>query len=222
MKKTAFISLTILLLAFSSCIQELSFKEAQPTEKKNETKFKNKFRGEYLCIEDSSILIISKNKITQNWNIETKLTKTQIDTTSELEFKDGLVYIENNEVPLNIDYLGDTAIISYKYEETIFNISDNQLLRYFKGIYFLNYKQFENSWNVKTLSFNKAGILSINKIHVSEEEIKKIKDLTNIEETTDDKGAIIDYTVHPTKKELKEILKSNLFKEGKTFIKIKK
>ena len=58
--------------------------------KKNAIKFKNKFRGEYLCIEDSSILVIDKDKITQNWDIETKITKTQIDTTSELELKDGL------------------------------------------------------------------------------------------------------------------------------------
>jgi len=222
MKKTSFISLIILLLAFSSCIQELNFEEPQPTENKNETKFKNKFRGEYLCIEDSSILVIDKNKITQNWDIETKLTKTQIDTISELELKDGLLYIENNELPLNVDFLGDTAVVSYKYKEIIFNISDEELLRYFKGIYFLNYKQSENSWNVKTLSFNKDGFLTINKIYANEDEIKKIKDLTNIEETIDDEGTIIDYTVHPTRKELKEILKSNLFKEGKTFIKIKK
>ena len=222
MKKISFISLVILLLAFSSCNQELNFEEPQPTEKKNETKFKNKYRGEYLCIEDSSILIISKNKITQSWDIETKLTKTQIDTTSELELKDGLLYIESNELPLNVDFLGDTAVVSYNYKDTIFSISDEQLLRYFKGIYFLNYKQFENSWNVKTLSFNKEGMLTINKIYANEEDVEKIKDLTNIVETTDDEGTVIDYTVHPTRKELKEILKSNLFKEGKTFIKIRK
>lgn len=222
MIKKLCILILIISIALTSCVPELNFEEAQPTEKKNESKFKNKFQGTYLCIEDSSLLTIDKEKIVQHWDIETKITKTQIDSTSELELKDGLLYVQNNEVPLQINFLGDTALVSYKFEETIFNISDEQLLRYFKGIYFLNYKKTENSWNVKTLSFNKDGVLSINKIYLEDNEVERIKSMTNVEEITNNKGEVVDYKVRPTKKEMKEILKSNLFKEGKEFIKIKK
>ncbi len=212
----------LLFLSLTSCVQDLNFEEPQPSGDKNESKFKNKFQGVYLCLEDSSILTIERVNIVQQWHITANITKTQIDTTDEIELKNGLLYTVNDAEPFHVIFSGDTAELSYDYDKTIFELGDNQLLRYFKGMYFLNFKESENLWSVKTLTFDKEGILSINRIYGGEQEIQRIKEMTTVEEITDKQGKVVDYKVKPTKKELKEILNSDLFKEGKNFQKIKK
>lgn len=201
---------------------DLSFEEPQPSGDRDENKFKRKYQGTYLCLGDSSILTIDKNKIIQEWHIVAKLTKAQLDTTEGIEIKDGLLYSEDSEEPLPVEFIGDTAILTYDFDKTIFQLSDDQVLRYFKGLYFLNFREPDNLWTVKTLTLDKEGILTISRIYGGEDEIQKIKDMTTVEEITDKEGKVVDYKVRPTKKELKEIMKSDLFKEGTRFQKIKK
>lgn len=202
-------------------MQDLNFEEPQPSGDKDENKFKNKFQGSYLCLEDSSILTIGKDNIVQQWRITANITKTQIDTTDEIELKDGLLYTDNDAEPFHVIFRGDTAELTYDYDKIIFELADNQLLRYYKGMYFLNFKESEDLWSVKTVTLDKEGILTINRIHGGEQEIQMIKEMTSVDTITDKQGKIVDYRVRPTRKELKEILKSDLFKEGKEFQKIK-
>ena len=199
----------------------LNFEEPHPSNDKNENKFKRKYQGTYLCLSDSSILTIDKDKIIQEWYIVAKFTKAQLDTTEGIEIKEGLLYSEDSKEPFPVEFIGDTAVLEYHFNKTIFRLSDNQVLRYFKGLYFLNFRESDNLWTVKTLTLDKEGILTINRIYGGEEEIQKIKDITTVEEITDDEGKVVDYKVRPTKKELKEIMKSDLFKEGTQFQKIK-
>jgi len=203
-------------------VPELRFEEPQPSGDRNENKFKRKYQGTYLCLDDSSILTIDKNKIIQEWHIVTKLTKAQLDTTEGIEIKDGLLYSKDSEEPLPVEFIGDTAVLTFDFDKTIFQISDNQVLRYFKGLYFLNFREPDSLWTVKALKLDKEGILTIKRIYGGENEIQKIKDMTTVEEITDEEDKVVDYKVRPTKKELKEIMKSDLFKEGTRFQKIKK
>ena len=124
------------------------------------------------------------------------------------------------EKPLSVEFNGDTVLLLYKFDKTIFSQSNDQILRYFKGRYFLNFKESDNFWTVKTLMFDKEGILTIDRIYGGEEEIQKIKDITPVMEITDEDGNVVDYKVKPTKKEFKELIKSDLFKGGKRFKKI--
>lgn len=216
-----YISILFFTFTFTSCLPELKFENPQPVEQKNERKFKNKYQGTYLCLSDNSILTIKKDKIIQEWHVMTKLTRAQIDSIKEIELKEGLLYIEGNEVPFSIVFTGDTALLTYNFSKIIFQLSDDQVLRYFKGMYFLNYKESDDFWTVKTVTLDKEGVLVFNRIYGGEEEINKIKKITSVEEITDNEGKVLNYKVKPTEKELKEIMKSDLFKEGKRFQKIK-
>ena len=222
MKQTLYILTLLLSLTLASCVPDLSFEEPQPSGDKDENKFKRKYQGTYLCLGDSSILTVDKDKIIQEWHIVAKLTKAQLDTTEGVGIKDGLLYSVDSEEPLPVEFNGDTAVITYDFEKTLFKVSDDQVLRYFKRLYFLNFRESENLWTVNTLTLDKEGVLTINRIYGGEEEIQKVKDMTTVEEITDEEGKVVDYKVRPTKKELKEILKSDLFKEGTRFQKIKK
>lgn len=222
LKQTLYLLTLLLTMTLTSCVPDLNFEEPQPAGYKDKNKFNNKYQGTYLCIGDSSILTIDKDKIIQEWHIVAKLTKAQIDTTEGIELKDGILYSDDSVEPLSVKFIGDTAVLTYDFDKTIFQLSDDQVLRNFKGLYFLNYKESNNFWTVKTLTLDKEGILTFNRIYGGEEEIRKIKEMTTVEEITDKEGKVVNYKVRPTKKELKKILKSNLFEEGTRFQKIKK
>jgi len=208
-----------LILLLSSCVPELNFEEPQPENKKNQKKFGNRFLGTYLCLSDSSILTVDLNKIVQNWHSIFKVSKAELDTTENIEIRNGMIYSPENDKPFPVEFIGDTAVITWDAEKTIFKISDKQILRHFKGLNFLNYQESDDLWTVKTLQLNR-GILTINKIYGGQAKIEKIKEMTEVKEITDEKGVVVDYKIKPTKKELKEILKSDLLKEGSKFKKI--
>ena len=222
MKHISFILTLLVILTMASCTPELNFEEPQPTEDKDEKKIKNKFRGTYLCLADSSILTIDKYSMVQAWHIVVEMTKIQVDTTEGIEIRGGLMYVEDMPEPLPIQINGDTVVVNWDYNKTIFKISDDHVLRYFKGLYFLNYKESENLWTVKTMKLDKDGILTLNKIYGGPEEIDKIKSITTIEEITDEEGKVIEYKIRPTKKELKEIMRSNIVSIGNEFQKIRR
>jgi hypothetical protein len=220
MKHTLHLFLFSLIL--KSCVPDLNFEEPQPSGVKDENEFKNKYQGTYMSLGDSSILTVDKDKIIQDWHIVSKLTKAQIDTTEGIEIKDGFLYSEDSEEPLPVEFIGDTVLLNLDFDKTIFQVSDDQVLRYFKGRYFLNYKDSDNLWTVKTLTLDNEGVLAVNRIYGGQEEIQKIKEMTIVEEFTDEEGKVVKHKVRPTKNELEEIIKSDLFKEGSRFQRIKK
>lgn len=211
-----------LSLMLSSCVQDLSFEDPQPYGEKNETEFKRKFRGTYLCLGDSSLLKIDSHRIVQEWYLVYKLPRKQLDTLKGTVLKENRLHLEGYEEPFFIEFIGDTAILTCDVKKTLFQLSENQQLKYYKGHYFLNFREPDNLWKIKTLSFDKEGILTIKRIYGGDEAIEKIKNMTAVEEIKNDEGELLNYKLRPTKKELKELMKSNLFKEGERFKKIKK
>ncbi len=222
MKHVIYFFALLLSLSILSCTNNLKFQEPQPSGDKNEKKFKNSYQGTYLCLDDSSILFIKKDMMIQEWLITAEISKNELDTTAEIKHLNGQYFIEGKDEPLDITILGDSAVLRYKLTDTLFQLSDNQLLRYFKGQYFLNYKEADDQWIVKTLNLNREGLLTLSDIHGGEDEIEKIKEMTPVEEITNEEGKVVDYKVQPTKKELKKILKSDVIQEGSRFQKIRK
>ena len=88
-------------------------------------------------------------------------------------------------------------------------------------MYFLNFKTSGDLWNVTTMSLDKNAILKLRKITGGDEEIEQIKNATTLTEIVDDEGVLIDYKIRPTKKELKEMLKLDIFKVEESFQKIR-
>ncbi|MEX0965675.1 MAG: hypothetical protein WD077_00425 [Bacteroidia bacterium] len=205
----------------SSCVSDMNFGEPQPKNDRDERKFKNKFQGKYLCLADSSILTIGNKTLIQEWNIKVHLAKSFIDSAEGHDLKDGLLYSKGIETPLPVDIMGDTVVATWQHEKEIFNISEEQVLRHYKGIYFLNYKHADQEWTVKIMKTGKDGTLSIKRIYGGDEEIEELQKLTEVEEIADEKGKVVNLKIQPTRKELKGILAADLFKEGTIFKKLK-
>ena len=199
---------------------EPSFVEPQPANKSDQKDFKKKYQGSYSCLEDSSRLIISENKIVQDWKIDFGISRTEVDTSNELSYSNGMLYTDDSEAPIAVEVVGDSVFGVYELSNTIFEISGNSILRFYKGRYFLNKQNSANDWNVKILelSGDRLGLYRISGV----EQIESLSEYTEVKEVTNEQDDIIDYELNPSRKELRSILKASKFNEGTNFRKTEK
>src|SRR5690606_40912 len=97
---------------------------------------------------------------------------------------------------------------------SVFTLSNQQVLRKWKGHYFLNSQQENKLWEVKKLTY-KNNIVSVSNI-VSEEAIAQLDQLT---ETATDSIRPKTYTLN--KKQFKQFVKENGFSESNAYVRKK-
>ena len=200
---------------------EPTFTESQPPDEPTSKHFKKRFQGTYLSLPDSTILRISGDKIIEKSFSEIKFNKNEIDTSSNLYIrKDYLVNKDSND-SLKIIFHNDTIIGTNEDSDTLFEINNQNVLKYFKKVHFLNFMIAPDNWNVMTLQLDKYDSLRFNLI-IGKEDIYLMEEYTDVEKITNEKGDTIQYRVTPTKKEFKRLLKSDLFKSGLKYKKISK
>lgn len=205
-------------ISLVSCdVTDVTFTEPQPQGNYQKNKIKAKFTGSYMCLADSSILKVSKTTITQNWDFEVELESDQ-----NPEDVSDRISVSINGGDLQISPTEDSLKYHVSYSTIVFDFSESELLNYVKGVYFLNYRLGDNSWDVKTMRFDKEGYLLIHDLDLSVSDVQKLMSLTDVSEETDDEGKVIDYHLQPTKKEFNDIMNSDLFEEGSKFVRVVK
>ena len=214
--------LILIAVTLQSCGDLVKFEEPQPTGKNNLNDISKKLRGTYLSVSDSSFLTINKQTIVK-WieaDIRTLIDSLdiEIDSSKISSKSDNLIEITDSEFKLTFEFEGDSVFGHYSHYDTIFRISENHILRKFKGHYFLNYKRSEDNWNVRKITLNK-GVLTFSEISVPED-IEKIQQITDVKEIKSDSGQVVGYKINPSRKELKKLLNQN-FTESETYKKIK-
>jgi hypothetical protein len=219
MKILPFILVSLLLL--SSCLENSpDFLEAQPTDSKNLKKFPRKLHGNFK-VDDDEVLTISKFMILQTGLENIEISLMEIDTNEALFIKNDTLFDseEGDKIPIKI--LHDTAFGIYDWIDTAFHISDKNILRKFKGQFFLNEKQDDNLWKVVKLRLIKSdGSIEFATIHAKNEaeEVKNITPLIDIEAKND---TINHYKLKPTKKELRLLIQStNTFTDKEVYKRI--
>jgi len=214
-----FFSIGFVVILFTACEPDISFTEPQPSEKGDESKFKLKFRGQFLCLEDSSILVIAKTSIVQKWHFE---IESENDSIIEIKHGIGNFKYDADVEDLVIKSNADSTHFIIDYNKKIFQLSETNILKYDKGIYFLNSKKRGNNWDVKILHFSQEGSLLLKDLELNKEDLERLKAITEVEVKKDIDGDVTEYKLQPTRKELKEILASGFFEEGEEFVRIKR
>jgi hypothetical protein len=205
MKTRKFTTLILLVIILSSCGPEIRFEEPQPTGSRNLKKIPKEYWGLYINQTDSSLLKINANMITQIWDQFTTLSEDQmINEFDTIFLQDTLIQFTEN-LFLDFKIKGDSTIVHSYGSDTIYIISPNQLLRRQKGYLFLNYITGDSTWMVKLLSLQ-HGYIDIQDL-VTLSEIDSLKEIMEIETFTGADSTIIDqYRLHPTRRDIKEIL----------------
>jgi hypothetical protein len=196
---------------------DVRFEEAQPTGKRDFKKFPRNYRGQYLNLDDSSVLTIDSKNISREWNQFSVIEKDSLFTELDTVFEEDILLQLSDNWQIEVKLIGDSAEVKSHRVNTVFSISENHKLRKYKGYLFLNYFLAENAWDVEVLK-KENGSLSFEKL-VYASDIDTLTEIINIETVTDTiNDKIQEYILKPKRKELKQILKAK--KAGKKYKKI--
>ena len=107
---------------------------------------------------------------------------------------------------------GDTVIQHANWIDTLFNISADNILKKFKGYYFLNDRYSDNSWEVKKLSLQK-GTLTVGSVS-EKDDVNKLKEITETSADT----MLTHFTL--TRRQFNKFVKQAGFREHENFKRI--
>ena len=203
----------IALTSLYSCEPTVTFTEPQPPDTDNLTKFPNRLQGQYVSLADNSTLIVSDNLIQRLYDFDTKINVKQLDSSYTIS-GDTVTYVKTKEKRI-MKREGDTLSEHIHSLDTLFQITFDNVLRKFKGYYFLNTRQDKQSWGVRKVSISK-GQLTISSISTKLD----LDNLKAVTETTQD--TTTQYNFKATKKQFKEFIKNDGFSDSETFVRQKK
>lgn len=213
MNKIRSILILTVIVSMISCNPPVTFDEPQPAGVKNIQKFPNRLQGEFLSMTDNSLLTINDHLIQRIYNFDNKININELDSNFILA-GDTLIDLISDEKTL-VKRVGDSLINHVYYVDTLFEINQGNVVRKFKGFYFINKLFDKGMWEVKKIQLLK-GQLIISKISTKND----LDNLRAITETPMD--TIYPYKIKATKKQFKHFVKSNGFSDSETFILQKK
>jgi hypothetical protein len=213
MNRIKLITSIIILTSFFSCNPPVTFNEPQPIDTENLSKFPDRLQGQYLSLDDNSTLSIDDKLIQRTYDFDQKIHPSQLDSNSRLSGDTIINLITNTRELVKRD--GDSLVTHIHEVDTLFQMDYDNVVRKFKGYYFLNIRYDKQSWEVKKIELSK-GQLVVSRIS-SKEDIENLKTIT---ESTQDTAA--PYKFATTKKQFKEFIKNDGFSESEKFIRVKK
>lgn len=196
-------------LLFTSCGDwGVRFESPQPEWRFNEDQIPDRLLGQYINLEDSVKLSITKDVIVRYpyEYFAALLDSVKIQVTNDTTYT-----VIEDDISWNVRVEGDSVFGHYIFADTIFNIPRGDLLRKFRGHYFLNVEMREDSWAVSILTRVRNGVVLASVS--SDEDIAKLREIT-------DTVADSSYKFRPTKKQLKKFIKSNGFSDKDVYVKL--
>lgn len=197
----ASILVTVFLLLLMGCGPVVTFDRPQPADVDSLTKIPGRLIGKYISNDGSAILTINGKSMVIHYDYEIRQHKDSIDMTDMSPEEKAACRIEGNWV---IEHIRDT--------DTLFHFSNENVLKKFKGYYFLNSLVHENAWFVQKMQLHK-GLLTIGEISAEQD----IDALEQIKESPIDTST---YNVRFTRKQFQNYMKTG-FSKVDTFKRMK-
>jgi len=209
MKKLNYFLFFFVLTSLISCEPSVTFNEPQPADTKNLSIFPKRIQGKYLSLLDSSKMLISDNLVQRIYDLDYKIHINQLDSSLYLS-NDTLINLKTNERTIIIRN-GDSLINHIHGIDTLFQLTQDNVLKKYKGYYFLNIRYGKDSWEVSKVNLSK-GQLIISKIS-TKLDLDNLKKITEMPQDT-----ISPYKFKATKKQFKEFIKNHGFSDSEIFV----
>lgn len=211
MKKIGLYLIVLSVFIAVSCEPPVTFTEPQPAEVSSLNQFPGRLVGEYESIKDHSLLTITENSIVRSFNEDVYLAVSDLDSTVQLKNDSIYDHVFNQSFP--VERLGDSIKYHIDYSDTLFLISETNVLKKFKGYYFLNTQQ-KQGWEVNRLNLVRGKLFmgAISK----KEDIDLLKSLSESQMDT------VPYQFSPTRKQFRKFIRQRGFSEEEVFVKLRK
>ena len=212
MKKLVYFPFALVAIVMFACQLPVQFTEPQPKDVVPLDAFPRRIQGKYLSSEDSSSLQITSNALIRTYDFNQKLHLSQLDSNKQI-IGDSLYDLRTNTGQL-IQIEGDSIVMHVYESDTLFAIDTENVLKKFKGYYFVSIKVSSDNWEVKELEFS-HGKLTLSGISPKED----LEHLKAITETTQD---TVPYIFSPTRQQFKKFVREEGFRDSEVFMKIGK
>ncbi len=206
----------LVLIFFIGCGPYIWFKVPQPEGRENLLEFPDELTGKYSSVYDTSTIRIESDKIIREYRENLVMTKVEFREEAGDSISEDTSFTFADNWDITVNSFGDSVKVFSRKDEELFKISDQQVLREYKGYYFLNYKDSNDYWKVKILNMVK-DTLEFDDI-LSDDDMENIRNITVVETVQDSTEESSKYFLNPTKRELKKILKKRLI--GDKYIKL--
>jgi len=211
MHKQVYFLLTLAAIILYACKPPVTFKEPQPKDVASLGGFPNRILGKYLSSEDSSFLQITSSSMIRIYDFDEKLHLSQLDSNQQI-IGDTLFDLNTNTGQF-IQIEGDSIVMNVHGLDTLFTIGVLNVLKKFKGYYFVNIHMPSDTWQVKKLEFS-HGKLTLSSIS-PKEDLEQLKTLT---ESTQD---TLPYVFSLGRKQFKKFVGHDGFRDVEEFLKVR-
>ena len=207
-----FITACILIsfLFLESCEPAVTFDKPQPDNEKSLKAFPKLLYGKYVASDQASMVTITEKIITRHFDFDYRVHKDSLSSDYKI-IGDTLLSLTDGTKE-KILLKGDTIIQHANWIDTLFNISTDNILKKFKGYYFLNDRYSDNSWEVKKLSLQK-GTLTVGSVS-EKDDVNKLKEITETSADT----MLTHFTL--TRRQFNKFVKQAGFREQENFKRI--
>jgi hypothetical protein len=207
MRNPVILLIVIALSFFTACGPVVTFDEPQPAGADDITHFPRRFHGTYLSESGQSSLSVSETSIIRTTDYDLVIHPSQLDSNQKIS-GDTLTDIETNDKTI-ISFAGDSILIPVFYTDTLFMISEVNVLRKFRGHHFLNILHEKAGWEVLDLTLSKG------KLVLSEISSEGFANLKEIMETPADTLPSLHIT--PARRQFREAVNEGVFDKKETF-----
>jgi CRISPR/Cas system-associated protein Csx1 len=210
MKKYPIVFSCIVAVFLYSC-EPITFNQPQPSNIKPLNAFPKRIQGKYISNNQASVITIADELMTIVYDYDEKMHKDSIGDTYKL-IGDTLIDI-NNGSKKKIVLNGDTILQHHNWADTIFHISQDNILKRFKGYYFLNEQIQPNHWTITKIGL-KNGAITVGRIS-KETEIAQLREIT---ETTADTTST---HFNLSKRQFKNFVQHHGFSDEETYTRMR-
>jgi len=211
MQKQWYFSFTMASFFLFACQPTVTFDKPQPADVASIREFPKRIQGKYLCPNDSSLLQITASSVIRTYDFYQKVHVSQIDSTQQI-IGDSLFDLASSKGQL-IQFEGDSIVEHVNETDTLFMIDKLNVLKKFKGYYFLNNYFSENAWQVQKLAFSKEALILSS--------LNKTEDLDQLRLLSESQQDTTPYDFSPTRQQFKKFVRNEGFRDSEQFIKIR-
>ena len=192
-------------------IIESLFKEPQPKDVKPLNYFPKRICGAYQSKDGVFELLIYPNYILKKCSYQIKFKKDEMDSSMSLISDTLLILSDNNKI--RVILVNDSIVSDVSFSDTIFAFSRDNILKKYKGSFFMNFNEGLNEWLVKKLSVNNGmAIISV----IDSMGLVSLKEITETK-----KNDTLRQPFKPTKKQFKKLLHQDGFNNNDTFWRVR-
>lgn len=200
-------------LAFSaislivSCEPTVVFKTPQPKGITEITSFSPQFRGTFFCESDSSLVVIDKNIIYKTHWYDFSIPEDRIHSDSNVIKTGESLFVKDLGDCTIYKIQNDSVFASVRLADTLFVLSEENILKSYKGHQVMNLKLKDGDYEVIILSLDEDTNLELKMANLPGE-VTDLEKITSVKDVSYED--VEQYQINPTRLEFDEILKQEI------------